>query len=306
MDMNALELPSLPPLAAVRAFEAAARHGSFTAAASELGMTQAAVSYQIKILEDRVGQPLFRRRARGVTLTHEGARLADKAGEAMEILRQAFAEARNASDETLVISVLISFAAQILAPRLGRFQIEHPEVTTRVDVDHRLADLHAGEATVALRAGGGKWPGLAAHYLMPIDLTPIVSPAFVARFGLPQTPADLLSLPLIDPNDEGWAGWFEASGVTPPKPRKGGYSLFGTQLLTVQAAIAGEGACLLNPLFFRDMISRGELIQPFDILWRDSIAMYLCYPERRRNVPSIRAFRDWILGEMRDMGVGPA
>ena len=297
----------MPPLTAIRAFEAAARHGSFTSAAAELGMTQAAVSYQIRVLEDRVGLSLFARRARGVTLTPDGARLAERAGEALEILRQAFADARHASDETLVISVLATFAAQVLAPRLGRFQIDHPEVTTRVEVDHRYADLQAGEASVAIRAGLGHWPGLRADFLMHPDYAPMVSPAFVRQHGLPRQPADLLDLPLIDAEDEGWAEWFKVAGLTPPRAPRGGRSLLRTQLLTAQAAIAGQGVCLLNPLLFTDMLARGELIQPFDIRWKDRISMWLVYPERRRNAPAIRAFRDWLLAEMRTLGaVGPA
>lgn len=292
----------LPPLAAIRAFEAAARHRSFTAAAAELGMTQAAVSYQIKVLEDRVGVPLFSRRARGVALTADGARLADRAGEALEVLRQAFAEARHASAETLVISVLATFAAYILAPRLGHFQIAHPAITTRVEVDHRLVDLSAGEATVAIRAGGGKWPGLTAHFLFHADYAPMVSPAFIDRYGRPEKPADLLDLPLIDADDEAWSGWFGVAGLTPPRAGSGGYSLLGTQLLTAQAALTGQGVCLLNPIYFSDMLATGQLIQPFDILWRDRISNYLVYPERRRNAPAIRAFREWLLAEFQAPG----
>lgn len=292
----------LPPLAAIRVFEAAARHQSFTSAAEELGMTQAAVSYQIKVLEDRVGLPLFRRRARGVTLTHDGARLAERAGEALEILRQAFAEARKERDETLVISVLPSFGAFFLASRLGRFQIANPSVTTRVEIDHRIADLQAGEATVAIRTGRGVWPGLATHFLMHNDYAPMISPAYIARHGRPERPADLLDLPLIDPTDEGWAGWFVAAGVRPPAERSGGRSFLGAQILTVQAALAGQGVCLLNPLFFADLLARGELIRPFDIYWRDQADVFLVYPERRRNAPTIRAFRDWLLAEMAAVG----
>lgn len=291
---------SLPPLSAIRAFEAAARHGNFTSAASELGMTQAAVSYQIKVLEDRVGLPLFRRHARGVVLTPDGARLADRAGEAMEILRQAFAEARHASDETLVISVLPSFAAQILAPRLGRFQIEHPQIMTRVEVESRVADLQAGEATVAVRTGAGRWPGLDADFLMHMEFSAMISPAFVARHGLPEKPADLLDMPRIDADDEGWADWFRAAGVTPPAPLRQSGMLFGVQVLTVQAALAGDGACLIHPYFFRDLLARGDLIQPFPDLLRVREGLFLCYPTRRRNAPAIRAFREWLLAELRE------
>lgn len=288
----------LPPLAAIRVFEAAARHLSFTSAGEELGMTQAAVSYQIKVLEDRVGLPLFRRRARGVALTPDGARLAERAGEALEILRQSFAEARKERDETLVISVLPTFGAHFLASRLGRFQIANPQVTTRVEVDHRLADLQAGEATVAIRTGRGVWPGLTTHFLMHADYAPMISPAFIARYGRPTEPADLLDLPLIDATDEGWDGWFVAAGVRAPQDRRAGRSFLGAQILTVQAAMAGQGVCLLSPVFFADMLARGDLIQPFTTTWRDASAMYLAYPERRRNAPAIRAFRDWLLAEV--------
>ena len=208
--------PPLPPLAAIRAFEAAARHGSFTAAGAELSMTQAAVSYQIRILEERVGAPLFRRRARGVALTAEGQRLAEPAGEAMAILREAFAEARRDAGETLVISVLATFATHVLAPGLGRFQIAHPAITTRVEIDHRMADLLAGEATVAIRAGQGVWPGLRADHLMRATYTPMVSRAFVERHGPLRSPEDLLSVPRLDADDPDWALWFRAAGVMPP------------------------------------------------------------------------------------------
>ncbi|WP_347310600.1 LysR substrate-binding domain-containing protein [Defluviimonas sp. SAOS-178_SWC] len=293
---------NLPPLSAIRAFEAAARQGSFTAAGAELGMTQAAVSYQIKVLEDRAGLPLFHRKARGVTLTAEGARLAERAGEAFDILRLAFADVNRARDETLVISVLPTVAQQFLAPRLGSFQIAHPSITTRVEVESRAVDLLGGEATVAIRAGRGVWPGLAAHFLMPGTYAPMISPAFVARHGRPERPADLLALPRIDETDEGWAGWFRAAGVEPPGVHAGGGTLFGTQALTAQAAIAGHGACLLNPRLFRAELARGDLVQPFDILWTEDYAMYLVYPERRRNAPAIRVFRDWILAEMQEPG----
>lgn len=288
----------LPPLTAIRVFEAASRHGSFTHAAVELGMTQAAVSYQIKLLEDRVGQPVFRRHARGVSLTPAGAQLAARAGEALEILRLAFAEVRQQTDETLVISVLATFATQILAPRLGNFQISHPGISTRVDVDHRMADLQAGEASVAIRAGHGRWPGLRADFLTRAEYTPMISPAFVARFGAPGDPSDLLSVPLVDADDSGWADWFADAGLRAPDPGRSGHSLLGTQLLTAQAVRAGHGAGLLSPFYFREMLARGELIQPFDLLSADDISVWLVYPERRRNAPSVRAFRDWLLEVM--------
>lgn len=288
----------LPPLAAIRTFEAAARHGSFTRAGEELGMTQAAVSYQIKLLEDRVGLPLFLRGPRGVTATRDGARLAERAGEALEILREAFAEARKQSDEVLVISAVATFAAHALAPRLGHFQIAHPEITTRVEVDHRLADLLNGEATLAIRGGMGRWEGLRADFLMRSHFVPMLSPATIARHGMPETPDDLREMPLIDADDPGWGIWFEAAGLPAQAPAMRGRSLFGTQILSAQATIAGQGVGLLTPAYFTDHLARGELIQPFGIVGFDDISLWLVYPERRRNAPSVRAFRDWLLAEM--------
>ncbi len=142
---------ALPPLTAVRAFEAAARRKSFTRAAEELGMTQASVSYQIRILEERVGSALFVRHARGVELTDVGARFARQAHEAMTLLRDAYAQAQGLADETLVISVIPTFATNVLAQRLGRFQIANPSIAVRVDVSQGIADLAAEDFDLGIR-----------------------------------------------------------------------------------------------------------------------------------------------------------
>jgi LysR family transcriptional regulator, glycine cleavage system transcriptional activator len=288
----------LPPLAAVRAFDAAARHGSFTRAGEELGMTQAAVSYQIRVLEDRVGAPLFVRQARGVALTDEGARLAARSGEALEILRDAFAEARRDSAEVLTISSLATFATRILAPRLGAFQIAHPKIGTRIDISHKFVDVLGGEASVAIRAGDGNWPGLHADHLLDSVFTPMMSPDFAAAHGPFETPADLYRVPRIDEADPAWARWFAAAGVAAPPPEGPRQTMLGTQILEVEAALAGRGVCLLTPAYYRDALARRALIQPFPTLARDDISIWLVYPERRRNAPAIRAFRQWLIGEM--------
>ena len=207
----------LPPLPAVRVFEAAARLGSFSRAAEELAMTQAAVSYQIRQLEDRAGQPLFLRQPRGVALTAAGRRLHQHAAQALDLLRQGWAELRGAGGEELVISTITSFAAFILGPRLGLFQVAHPGITTRVDVNPRVADLLAGEASVAIRVGRGNWPGLTADLLIRASYTPLLTPALMEKFGPVTEPADLLRVPLVDAGDPAWAMWFRAAGVEPPK-----------------------------------------------------------------------------------------
>lgn len=293
------DLP-LPPLPAIRAFEAAARHGNFTAAGDELGLTQAAVSYQVKQLEDRIGVPLFLRRARGVELTPEGADLARRAGEALDLLRSAFAEARKASQGTLTLSALPVFAMTVLAPRLGRFQISHPDVSLRVDVDNRAVDLVKGEATVGIRSGLGVWPGLVAHFLFRPGLTPFISPAFVERHGMPRSPADLLTLPRIDADFPEWANWFDSCGLPPPPRAAGLQPVLQSQLLTVQLARQGAGAALLSPLYFRDLLDSGDLIQPFGDHLANSHSVYLVHAEHKRNNPAVRAFRDWLLADIQE------
>ncbi|NVK16475.1 MAG: LysR family transcriptional regulator [Rhodobacteraceae bacterium] len=290
----------LPPLPAVRVFEAAARLGSFSRAAEELAMTQAAVSYQIKLLEDRAGQPLFRRLPRGVAPTAAGEALQRHASEALDLLRQGWADLRGGGEE-LVISTLTSFAAFILAPRLGQFQVAHPDITTRVDVNPRVADLLAGEATVAIRAGRGSWPGLAADLLIRGSYTPLITPALMEAYGPMEQPADLLRVPRVDAGDPAWALWFRAAGVAPPKPAEQ-HSL-GTQMLEVQAALAGQGACLLTPAYARGLIASGALVQPFDLVTEDDISVWLVYPEARRDAPAIAAFRSWLLAEVADLAL---
>ena len=157
----------LPPLAAIRAFEAAARHASFTKAAEELGMTQAAVSYQIKVLEERVGVPLFLRRPRQVVLTEAGQRLAPAVSEAFALLSEAYAAVRTGAQGTLVISTIQTFGSNWLARHLGSFQIAHPSIAVRLDTSSHMVDFAREEIDVGIRSGGGKWPGLAAHMLFP-------------------------------------------------------------------------------------------------------------------------------------------
>ncbi|EBA14338.1 transcriptional activator AmpR [Roseobacter sp. SK209-2-6] len=289
----------LPPLQAVRVFEAAARLGSFSRAADELAMTQAAVSYQIKQLEDRAGQPLFRRLPRGVVPTLAGKAFQRQAAEALDRLRQGWAELLGAEGEDLVISTIASFAAFILGPWLGLFQVANPGITTRVDVNPRPADLLAGEASIAIRAGRGDWPGLAADLLIRASYTPYLTPALLEEHGPFNTPSDLLRVPLIDASDPAWAIWFRDAGVEPPKSLER-HSL-GSQLLEVQAALAGQGACLLTPAYARGLVKSGALVQPFDLVTEDDISIWLVYPEARREAPSIVAFRNWLMAQIKEL-----
>ena len=289
----------LPPLAALRAFEAAARNQSFTRAADELGMTQAAVSYQVKILEDRIGAPLFVRRPRQVALTETGQLLAAAAGEAFELIAAAYANARGGARATLSITTVPTFAANWLAQRIGSFQMAHPTLAVRLDLSARTVDLSREEFDLAIRAGRGSWPGLAAHFLMPVDFTPMLSPKLAATIGGVKEPADLLRLPIMDPDDPWWTQWLTAAGVSPDGLKGRAGSRMGSQAIEGGAAVAAQGVAMLTPAFFRAELEDGRLIKPFDLVCDDGSAYWLVYPEARRNAPKIRAFRDWLLEELK-------
>lgn len=287
----------LPPLSAVRVFEAAARHGNFTRAAEELGMTQAAVSYQIKLLEERLGAPLFRRDKRKVVLTEAGARAAPQITRAFDAIDSAFANVRKEEEGLLVISTSNTFANAWLAWRLGSFQMAHREMAVRLDATDAVVDLDAGEVDCAIRAGRGDWPGLAIDKLLDIDFTPMVSPAFLERYG-PRAPADLLHLPLISPHDPWWAYWLREAGVgAPDGPPRPGVRL-DSQAHEGHAAIAGQGVAMLTPFFWRSDLAEGRLVRPFEQASTRGYAYWLVMPENRRNVPKIKRFREWLLDEI--------
>lgn len=289
---------SLPPLSAIRVFESASRHASFTRAAEELGMTQAAVSYQIKMLEERVGAPLFLRMPRQVKLTELGERLAPSITEAFETMRTAFATLREDTEGVLSISVVATFAANWLVQRLGSFQMEHPLLAVRLDSNDRLVDFTQSEVDLAIRTGTGNWPGLVSYELIKAQFTPMLSPKLAASIGGVREPADLLRLPAIDASDPWWRLWFEAAGVRDPQVRGNTQNRLGAQHLEGRAATAGLGMGILTPAFHTAEVAAGLLIQPFDLLCDDGRSYWLVYPESRRNVPKIRAFRAWILGEL--------
>lgn len=295
----------LPPLSAVRVFEAAARHKNFTKAAGELGMTQAAVSYQVKLLEERVGAPLFLRGPRNVELTEVGARVAPAATQALDMIGAAFEAARDDSESVLAISSLHTFASNWLAPRLGRFQLAHPDIAVRLDISSHLVDFAREEFDVGLRGGSGEWPGLITHHLMPWRFAPYGSPALVERLGL-KTPADLLGAPLISPDDPWWNCWFACAGVDALDIAARPAVRIGMQQLQGAAALNGQGIALLTPELWCDDIAAGRLVAPFDIIGEESGGLWLVYPETKRRSPKVRAFRDWILAEMAAMRSGAA
>jgi LysR family transcriptional regulator, glycine cleavage system transcriptional activator len=288
----------LPPLAAVRAFEAAARVGSFTRAGLELGMSQAAVSYQIKLLEERLGLPLFLRQSRQVVLTEAGRQLSAAVSSAFDTLRDAFAQVRAEAGGILTINALHAFASNWLAPRLGMFQLAHPEIAVRLSASNELIDFARDDVDVAIRSGLGPWPGLAMHRLFEVQFTPMCSPDLLARSSALRVPADLLSFPLLSPGDIWWQQWFASAGVVIGDLETRPAIRLDSQQIEGRATLAGQGVGMLSPALWADELRSGQLVQPFPLLGDQGHAYWLVYPESRRLVPKIRAWRDWLLGEV--------
>ncbi len=287
----------LPPLPSVRVFEAAARHENFTLAAAELGMTQAAVSYQIRLLEERLGLPLFVRSKRRVTLSEAGRRLAPVVSDAFDRLAEGFSGLVDEDESVLGISTAQTFASNWLAGRLGGFQIARPELAVRLLTSNALADFARDEVDVAVRMGAGPWPGLRQHFLFCLYATPLCTPEFRERHRL-ERPEDLLRVPRLNAHDWWWKQWLEEAGVplTDEVPKQG--IRLDSQALEGNAALAGHGVGLLTPLYWRAEIAAGRLVQPFDLVIVSGPALWLVYPEHKRGRAKIRAFRDWLLAEM--------
>ncbi|HWT12484.1 MAG TPA: LysR substrate-binding domain-containing protein [Allosphingosinicella sp.] len=288
----------LPPLSAVRVFESAARHQNFTVAATELGMTQAAVSYQIRLLEERLGLPLFARTKGRVSLTEAGRRIAPLLTSAFETLEEAFSGLVADDQGLLSISTAQTFATTWLAPRLGAFQVRHPDLAVRLSTDNRLVDFSTGEFHAAIRIGRGGWSGLKCHFLLRSHVTPICTAEFHARHRL-ERPEQLLEVPRLSPEDGWWRDWMTEAGFDPPDvPPRPGLGL-DNQVMEANAAFAGAGVAMMTPMFWRSELAAGRLVQPFPHLHFPGSSHWLVYPEGRRSQPKIAAFRDWLLAEVR-------
>jgi LysR family glycine cleavage system transcriptional activator len=289
---------TLPPLAAVRVFEAAARHENFTAAARELGMTQAAVSHQIRAIEGHVGQQLFRRERQRVVLTEPARRAAALLGKGLDTIEAAITGLRADDEATLTISTTSTFANSWLAWRVGRFQLRYPDIAVRLLTQDSLSDFAGDDVDVAIRSGYGPWPDLEAHRLMVQDFTPMCSPAFLAAHGGALAPADLLKLSLISPHDPSWGCWFREAGLTYSDDRPAAGLRLDSQANEGHAAMAGQGVAMLTPFFWRQDMADRRLVQVFDQVSTLGQAYWIVYPEYRRLTGKIRRFRDWLLAEI--------
>lgn len=284
----------LPSLSSVRVFEAAARKLSFTLAAHELGMTQAAVSYQIRLLEQQVGAQLFLRHPRGVALTALGQRIAPRITDALHLLQDAFGDELPHEQEVLQVSTTNGFAALWLVPRLDDLRRQHPWLVVKVETTDRVVDFATEAVDVTIRAGEGQWPGLIARKIQDVHYAPMLSPELNRRLGPVATPADILRFPLIDPAHPWWLAWFTAHGLPLEILKAQAAPSLSTQIFSVSAALDGLGVALLTPEYHQRALQDGRLIQPFAATRESDWSYWIAYPESRRRSRKIVTFERWL------------
>jgi LysR family glycine cleavage system transcriptional activator len=285
---------SRPPLHALQGFVAAARSGNLSRAADSLHLTVSALSHQIRGLEARLGQRLFVRNARGVALTDDGRDLFERVASHFDALDQALQPFRTRRDDVLTISLMPSFAASWLVPRLPRFLAAHPRLeinlqssTALVDFDRELA-IDAG-----LRFGRGQYPGLDTVHLLDDWVTPTASPALIERLGVP-TLATLDRFPLLGAPGGRWSEWFAQFGGTVPKRF---VATFDDSDTLHRAASEGLGVALGRLTLARPLVDAGRLVLPFAQRLKAEYAHYLVFPRRSATHAGLRAFREWLLAE---------
>lgn len=294
---------SLPPLNSLRAFEVAARHMSISQAASELRVTPAAISHQIRLLEDHVGLPLFVRNGRGLALTDAGA-----AG--LRDLREGFARLSAAMDAidslgeagVLSVSVAPSFASKWLLPRLEIFQAAHPEIDVHVSASMQLSDFMKDGIDVAIRYGAGRYADLSVELLLNESVVPVCSPEYLMQHGPFYLPSDLTEATLLhddspdnDPSCPNWEMWLNAAGAPHIDSARG--PRFNQSSLVIEAAALGRGVALAKTALAARDLRQGRLVQPFSSAVKVDFAYYMVAPRAKLNLPKVSFFIDWLRSE---------
>lgn len=287
----------LPPLNALRAFEAAARHGSFVRAAEELYVTPSAISQQVKLLETHLGTGLFRR-GKQLELTASGEAMLPLLSEALDQIERAMRKAQpDSADNILVVSAPPAFSARWLIPRLENFQSHHPDIELRLDATKRLVDFQAEDVDLAIRFGTGDYPGLTAERLMQEAIIPVASPALAANI---RTPEELARHTLLEDDWHtgnrvfpDWATWLVTLGITDTSALR--IRHFSDANLAIQAAASGLGATLSWHSLVADDLKAGRLVRLLDQSLSTNLGYYLVMPQNLEHTNKISTFRSWLL-----------
>jgi LysR family transcriptional regulator, glycine cleavage system transcriptional activator len=287
----------LPPLNSLPSFESAARLLSMSRAADELGVTHGAVSRAVSNLEAHLGVQLMIRATRSIRLTPIGASLAGEVRDVLEHLAAATAAATGQASGTVNVSTIDSFAARWLMPRLSRFRRVHGDIDVRVAISERLADFTGDGIDIAIRCGGGRYPGLTSELLMQEDHFPVCSPKLLRGRHPLRTPASLVHHTLLhDVFTVDWAMWLRRAGIE-IDPHRGPTFLSSDH--AIQAAVRGEGVVLGRSALVADELAAGRLVRPFDLSLPAGFAYYVVCPARGLHRPNVKTFRDWLIAEAR-------
>ena len=285
----------LPPLSALRPFEAAARLESFSRAAEELHLTHGAVSHQVRALEEHLGAVLFARHGKRVALTAAGRAFAERVRAALEEIAQAADSLRARREDRLTVSVLPSFASRWLMPRLIRFMDANPKIAVSVSANTALADFSADEVDVAIRFGNGPWPPHVCEKFLGDEYFPVASPK-LHRGKLPRTPQELLGSRIIREDRDLWSQWFKAAGVPLEAPIAG--PSFNDSTFALQAAARGEGIALARLSIIGEDLERGALKRLFDIPLPSPTSYWFVSPKETAAMPKVKLFRGWVRAEL--------
>jgi LysR family glycine cleavage system transcriptional activator len=299
---------TLPPFNALRAFEAAARHLSFSRAAAELNVTPSALSHQVKGLEDFLGLQLFHRRPRGIELTDAGRLLFPGLAAGFAQIRQAVAGlAQLSQDRVLVVSAPPGFTAKWLAPRLYRFLKANPEIDARITASLQMVDFAAAGVDAAIRNLSTSRPADPAHYLERLAdarLLPVCSPRLLEQVDGLRDPGDLVRTTLIHDDSlvgradlPDWSDWLAAAGVTGVDVKRG--LRFDSADHALEATVEGAGVLLAHKLLAHDDLKTGRLVAPFDLELPTGRAFYFVCPKGNESRPKVRAFHDWLIDEFK-------
>lgn len=287
----------LPPLNSMKCFEAAGRLLSFTDAANELNVTQAAVSHQIKVIEEFLGFPLFTRYPRRIVLTKQGKALLPNVIEAFDKLSIAI-ESINEDQSSNMVTVRLapSFAAKWLSPRLKYFWLEYPDINLSLFHAHAPVDFEREEFDLAVTYGKGQWPGVVSEPLLSLDFFPVCSPSFMKN-DKPLTHIDNLRYYtfLHDANYECWTEWLNLAGANNIDANKG--MIIDDTNVLIRAAIDGQGVALCSTVFIENHLKSGKLVKPFDITLRNDFAYHVVSTEKKLSNPAVHAFKDWLLNQ---------
>lgn len=289
---------SLPSLAGLRGFEAAARHMSFTDAAQELNVTQTAVSHQVKTLESRLGVKLFHRSGKSISLTEAGKKLLPEASDCFDRLENTLHLIKIESQSPVVtVSVTPSFASKWLIQRLGNFWNSYPDIQLNVHHTLELANFTTDGVDISIRGGNGEWQGSVTRLLLPLDLSPICHPSLLSGANPLKTPSDLKHQNLLhEDNFDDWISWLEAAGVEDVDPLSGNVMNDSNSLgIAVENR---QGVALGRLSLIESDLKSGKIVKPFDIDIESNFSYYLVCPYEKLENSGVQAFRDFILNEV--------